>query len=181
MQVTGGFITAAPDKKPAKTTVASKKAPLPTRRQSFSHPQTIESSTKINAEKAHRRLSSRFSSGSHGKGAKSQARDQTSISSSACSLSENRPPAYSPPLTRSGKKKQLSQPNSTAVFSKNGVLLEFSPPDQRENERREREKVKLAEQERYVIRLSHVQLNHFVPLNVVLLQPKGYDAFREHE
>lgn len=141
MNITNGFISAMPDKKPAKPD--SRKA---TRGHRLSLPQTIDSSTKVNAEKVQRRLSSRFASKKSNQGLYHSPSKSSILSNSN---RENKLPPYSPPQTRSAKQqKRNGLVNSPSICKRSGVLLEFSPPDQAENERRENEYVQRTEEER---------------------------------
>jgi hypothetical protein len=90
MHIAGSFISTSPPKGPSKSSLA----PVPTRCQSFSHPQTIKSSTKINVQKAHCQLSSQFCSGSV------NGKDKAELSMQQQENANKNIP-YSPPLTRS--------------------------------------------------------------------------------
>lgn len=110
----------------SKRSIASSDSGRPTKHQRrLSLPMSADSSTAVNTKKVQRRRSLR----------------RQSIASSK----EN--PHFSPPETRSAKKKRL---NAEFMQGGAGAMLTFSPPNQKENARREKEEIERKESERYV-------------------------------
>ena len=111
------------------------------RDRSSSLPMTIESSTKATNEKAMRRRSTRRESIASFKEKAKAIRNTIK--------KENTPPrrlpfasTYSPPLTRSAKKARFEGEDAQSL------VLNFSPPDQQENARREKKEKEMREMAR---------------------------------
>ena len=117
---------------------AANGAPRPARPQKqqrrLSLPVSAHSSTVITKPKVDRRRSLR--------------RQSSSFSSKENKYNRALPnPHFSPPETRSAKKKRLQ---TQFMQGGAGALFTFSPPNQAENARREKEEIERKEQERYV-------------------------------
>jgi hypothetical protein len=112
------------------------------KQQRLSLPSTIESVTKATEDKARRRQSIRRES-------LASFKEQAEKLKSAADVfvsKENAPPKrFSPPITRSASKKERFDAPSQ---SGGGRVLSFSPPNQAENARREREELLVRESER---------------------------------
>lgn len=108
-------------------------------RRRLSLPSTIQSSTVATKSKVDRRRSIRRESSSGSVG---------SVPLAGVADKENALGGYSPPETRSAKKKKALNPaflgNSTTAW------MQFSPPDQEANQRNERERILRMEEQRYV-------------------------------
>lgn len=126
----------------------------------LSLPSTIQSTTVATKAKAERRRSIRRESSagslSNGGGGKPPAK--------APSCNENEAPVqnhpYSPPETRSVKKKKHLNPDFMENATRTAAVLQFSPPNQATNERREREHIQRREEERYVL-LATISIAEF--------------------
>jgi hypothetical protein len=107
------------------------------RRERLSLPSTIDSATVATEAKVRRRQSTRRDSIA---AFKARAHERLQATSK-----ENSPPApYSPPLTRSAKKPRVVGTLEESM----GLILSFSPPNQEENARREREEFENKERAR---------------------------------
>jgi hypothetical protein len=136
------------------------------RRQRLSLPASIKSTTHVNEAKAKRRLSRRLSAHLTISSKENDAPNKKSNAASPESprlgptpyykIVEERGGQKSPPLTRSHKKESRKDPTE---FRGGGMVLNFSPPNQEENARRELARMDASERERYVCFRRH----HFLP------------------
>jgi|UPI000581A959 kinesin family protein C1 len=125
------------------------------RRQRLSLPASIKSTTHVNEAKAKRRLSRRLSAhltiSSKENGAPNKKSNAASPESPRLGptpyykIVEERGGQKSPPLTRSHKKESRKDPTE---FRGGGMVLNFSPPNQEENARRELARMDASERER---------------------------------
>jgi hypothetical protein len=131
-------------------------------------PSTIPSSTVATKAKVERRRSIRRESSSKSLqlpgGGKPPAK--------APPNQENQAPVpnhYSPPQTRSAKKKKINPDFMNYAMAAAESVLQFSPPNQAENQRLESERIQRQEEERYVLESSAaegkvvVQFIHLFP------------------